>query len=79
MYTKGQMVYPDKRKGLVYLYQADDSLMHICWKDRGTGTVEEVGHLHQLKGKAVLSSEYKCLVTIVTIVKQKYCRWLSNC
>ncbi|XP_069181785.1 proteasomal ubiquitin receptor ADRM1-like [Procambarus clarkii] len=41
MYTKGQMVYPDKRKGLVYLYQADDSLMHICWKDRGTGTVEE--------------------------------------
>ncbi|XP_069174398.1 proteasomal ubiquitin receptor ADRM1-like isoform X1 [Procambarus clarkii] len=41
MYTKGQMVYPDKRKGLVYLYQADDSLMHFCWKDRGTGTVEE--------------------------------------
>ncbi|XP_071542540.1 proteasomal ubiquitin receptor ADRM1 isoform X2 [Panulirus ornatus] len=41
MYLKGQMVHPDKRKGLVYLYQSDDSLMHICWKDRGTGTVEE--------------------------------------
>ncbi|KAK8733642.1 hypothetical protein OTU49_006403 [Cherax quadricarinatus] len=41
MYMKGQMVHPDKRKGLVYLYQADDSLMHFCWKDRGTGTVEE--------------------------------------
>lgn len=41
MYMKGQMVHPDKRKGQVYLYQADDSLMHFCWKDRGTGTVEE--------------------------------------
>ncbi|XP_064080425.1 proteasomal ubiquitin receptor ADRM1-B-like isoform X1 [Macrobrachium nipponense] len=41
MYTKGQMVHPDKRKGQVYLYQADDSLMHFCWKDRTTGTVEE--------------------------------------
>ncbi|KAK3864840.1 hypothetical protein Pcinc_029503 [Petrolisthes cinctipes] len=41
MYLKGQMVHPDKRKGQLYLYQADDSLMHFCWKDRGTGTVEE--------------------------------------
>lgn len=41
MYMKGQMVHPDKRKGQVYVYQADDSLMHFCWKDRTTGTVEE--------------------------------------
>ncbi|XP_042213835.1 proteasomal ubiquitin receptor ADRM1-B-like isoform X6 [Homarus americanus] len=41
MYMRQQMVHPDKRKGLVYLYQADDSLMHFCWKDRTTGTVEE--------------------------------------
>ncbi|XP_042876760.1 proteasomal ubiquitin receptor ADRM1-like isoform X1 [Penaeus japonicus] len=41
MYMKGNMVHPDKRKGQVYLYQADDALMHFCWKDRGTGTVEE--------------------------------------
>jgi len=41
MYMKGQMVHPDKRKGQVYIYQADDSLMHFCWKDRTTGTVEE--------------------------------------
>ncbi|XP_076044665.1 regulatory particle non-ATPase 13 isoform X2 [Oratosquilla oratoria] len=41
MYLKGKMVHPDKRKGQVYLYQADDSLMHFCWKDRTTGTVEE--------------------------------------
>ena len=31
---------PDKRKGLVSLYQ-DDQLMHFTWKDRGTGTLEE--------------------------------------
>ncbi|CAL4135613.1 unnamed protein product, partial [Meganyctiphanes norvegica] len=41
MYMKGQMVHPDKRKGQVYVYQADDSLMHFCWKDRTSGTVEE--------------------------------------
>ncbi|XP_050727960.1 proteasomal ubiquitin receptor ADRM1-like isoform X1 [Eriocheir sinensis] len=41
MYMKNQMVHPDKRKGQLYLYQADDSLMHFCWKDRTSGTVEE--------------------------------------
>jgi hypothetical protein len=33
-------VTPDKRKGLVSLYQ-DDQLMHFTWKDRGTGTLED--------------------------------------
>jgi len=33
------MVTPDKRKGLVYVYQSDDSLMHFCWKERSTGDV----------------------------------------
>lgn len=31
------MVYPDKRKGLLYVYQSEDSLMHFCWQDRTTG------------------------------------------
>lgn len=38
---KGTTVTPDKRKGMVYIYQSEDSLMHFCWKDRGTGNVED--------------------------------------
>lgn len=42
MTLKNKTVHPDKRKGLVYVYQADDSLMHFCWKDRTSGIVEDV-------------------------------------
>lgn len=35
----GKMVHPDTRKGLVYLTQSEDGLMHFCWKDRTTGKV----------------------------------------
>lgn len=31
------MVCPDKRKGLLYVYQSEDSLMHFCWQDRTSG------------------------------------------
>eukprot|EP00732_Lithocolla_globosa_P001887 Lithocolla_globosa_v1_NODE_1074_length_2895_cov_15.340845.p2 type:complete len:369 gc:universal NODE_1074_length_2895_cov_15.340845:1694-2800(+) len=41
MFMEGTTVKPDKRKGLVYMEQGDDSLMHFCWKDRTTGAVEE--------------------------------------
>ncbi|CAH0550639.1 unnamed protein product [Brassicogethes aeneus] len=41
MNLKGRMVYPDKRKGLLYIYQSEDSLMHFCWQDRSTGNVED--------------------------------------
>ncbi|XP_053963285.1 proteasomal ubiquitin receptor ADRM1 homolog [Anastrepha ludens] len=37
----GKMVHPDARKGLVYLTQSEDGLMHFCWKDRTTGKVED--------------------------------------
>ncbi|XP_030372907.1 proteasomal ubiquitin receptor ADRM1 homolog [Scaptodrosophila lebanonensis] len=37
----GKMVHPDVRKGLVYMTKGADSLMHFCWKDRGTGKMEE--------------------------------------
>ena len=45
MMIKNNMVHPDKRKGLVYLYQSEESLMHFCWKDRTTGTVEDVSRI----------------------------------
>lgn len=42
MTLKGNMVTPDKRKGMVYIQQSDDSLIHFCWKDRTTGNVDDV-------------------------------------
>ena len=41
MHLRGTTVTADKRKGLVYVYQSDDSLMHFCWKDRNSGVVED--------------------------------------
>lgn len=41
MNLKGRMVIPDKRKGLLYVYQSEDSLMHFCWQDRTTAVVED--------------------------------------
>lgn len=37
----GKMVHPDTRKGLVYMYQAEDGLIHFCWKDRTSGRLED--------------------------------------
>ena len=42
MFMKEKMVHADKRKGLVYVHQSEDSLMHFCWKDRTNGTIEDV-------------------------------------
>ena len=44
MNLKGNTVTADKRKGLVYVYQSEDGLTHFCWKDRKTGTVEDVSN-----------------------------------
>ncbi|KAA8591367.1 hypothetical protein FQN60_002310 [Etheostoma spectabile] len=41
MTMKGSTVTPDKRKGQVYIQQTDDSLIHLCWKDRTTGNVDD--------------------------------------
>ncbi|CAH2303156.1 proteasomal ubiquitin receptor ADRM1 isoform X1 [Pelobates cultripes] len=41
MSLKGSTVTPDKRKGLVYIQQTDDSLIHFCWKDRTSGNVDD--------------------------------------
>ena len=42
MSLKASTVTPDKRKGMVYVQQTDDSLIHFCWKDRTSGNVEDV-------------------------------------
>jgi len=42
MTMKGRTVSPDKRKGTVYIYQSDDSLMHFCWRERSKSTAEDV-------------------------------------
>ena len=36
-----KMVSPDKRKGLLMVTQTDDQLMHLQWKDRTAGSVED--------------------------------------
>lgn len=41
MTMAGKMVHPDTRKGLLYVYQADDGLIHFCWKNRTTNKVED--------------------------------------
>lgn len=41
MTLKGRTVLPDKRKGMVYVYQSEDSLMHFCWRERSKNTAED--------------------------------------
>jgi len=42
MTMKGKMVTADKRKGLLYINQAEDGLMHFCWKERTKPATEDV-------------------------------------
>merc|ERR1739838_668784 len=41
MKMKGTQVTADKRKGLLYVHLGEDSLTHLCWKDRVKGKVED--------------------------------------
>lgn len=41
MYRQGTWVYPDKRKGSLYIYRNSDDLMHFCWRNRTTYTLED--------------------------------------
>ena len=35
------MVSPDERKGLLYIHHGEDSLIHLCWKEREKSKAEE--------------------------------------
>jgi len=60
MSMRGKMVYPDKRKGLLYIHQSDDSLIHFCWKDRSSGVVEDVSYyIHQY---LIINYLFKCCI-----------------
>jgi len=41
MSIKGKMVSPDERKGLLYIHHGEDSLIHLCWKEREKSKAEE--------------------------------------
>ncbi|CAN0368534.1 unnamed protein product [Lampetra fluviatilis] len=41
MSLRGGTVTPDSRKGLVFVHQSEDALLHLCWRDRTTGQLEE--------------------------------------
>lgn len=36
-----KMVHPDPRKGLLYIYQSEDGLIHFCWKERNSSRAED--------------------------------------
>ncbi|XP_013789634.1 proteasomal ubiquitin receptor ADRM1-A-like [Limulus polyphemus] len=81
MTMKGNMVHPDKRKGLVYVYQADDSLMHFCWKDRSSGSVED--DLIIFPDDVELKKVQQCTTGRVYVLKfklssRKYFYWMQE-
>ncbi|XP_011311396.1 proteasomal ubiquitin receptor ADRM1 homolog isoform X2 [Fopius arisanus] len=81
MTVKGKMVHPDTRKGLLYVYQSDDSLMHFCWKDRTSGAIEddliifpddcEFKHVSQCKTGRVYLLKFK-------LSSKKFFFWLQD-
>lgn len=41
MKMDGKMVNPDARKGMLYVHQSEDSLIHFCWRERNKSSAED--------------------------------------
>uniref|UniRef100_A0A1X7V801 Uncharacterized protein n=1 Tax=Amphimedon queenslandica TaxID=400682 RepID=A0A1X7V801_AMPQE len=80
MTLSGTTVSPDVRKGLVYM-KYEDSLMHFCWKDRGSGKLEDDFII--FPGDAKLLRVSQCTTGRVFLLKfkdngRKYFYWLQE-
>uniref|UniRef100_A0A3B5R365 ADRM1 26S proteasome ubiquitin receptor n=1 Tax=Xiphophorus maculatus TaxID=8083 RepID=A0A3B5R365_XIPMA len=71
MSLKGNTVTPDKRKGLVYIQQSDDSLIHFCWKDRTTGNVDDLQDLIIFPDDCEFKRVNQCTTGRVYVLKFK--------
>ena len=71
------MVNPDKRKGLVYVHQSDDGLMHFCWKDRTRGKVKD--DLIIFPGQSVLYTASRTILQNQITVMQNYYSLCLRC
>lgn len=69
MYMKGTMVYPDPRKGQIFLYMDEDFNLHFCWEDRTTNVVED--DLILLPGDCEYIAVPKCTTGRVFLLRFK--------
>ncbi|GAB5592837.1 hypothetical protein Unana1_07737 [Umbelopsis nana] len=80
-YRDGSMLKPDLRKGVIYMDQTDDQLLHFYWKDRKANIVEDDLIIFAEEAEMVLVPE--CQTGRVYLLKfksssQKLFFWMQN-
>jgi len=71
MTRSGTTVTADTRKGLLYVHRGEDSLIHFCWKDRTTGTVDANDDLLLFPDEAEFLPVPQCKTGRVFVLKFK--------